>query len=78
MYFFQQQCKREICQNVLAPVAAKDFFFWPPSYHKKMSVIEDCITALLDSQIEPLSSNEFLFSDKTQAQRDVGTVVNAT
>lgn len=43
-----------------------------------MSVIEDCITALLDSQIEPLSSNEFLFSDKTQALRDVGTVVNAT
>ena len=45
---------------------------------EKLSVIEDYIAALPDSQIEPLSSNEFLFSDKAPALSDVGTVVNAT
>lgn len=37
--------------------------------------VDDYITALTDSQIEPLSSNEFLFSDKAQPLRDVGTVL---
>lgn len=62
----------------ISVAAFRSKIFFSPLISENLSVIGDCITALPDSQIKPLSSNEFLFSDKAQALRDVGTVVNAT